>query len=202
MMVLSTSLTVSYSPLRPAIAMLLVGCSSLLASMTPALAAPYQQTLKLQGVTLKLKAVGEGSSQQLTVLAERDGKPLALERQKLDGTVVGAEVEDLNGDGLPELLIFEQSAGSGSYGSVWAWSVSRRGSLLPIRLGAMSSRDSTGYRGHDKFAVVESNLVRRFPIYLPGDTNAQPNGGTRQVTYKLVPGGVAGQLQPVNSTQY
>ncbi len=58
MMVLSTSLTVSYSPLSPAIAMLLVGCSSLLASMTPALAAPYQQTLKLQGVTLKLKAVG------------------------------------------------------------------------------------------------------------------------------------------------
>jgi hypothetical protein len=202
MIVPSTSLTVSYPPLRPASAMVLVGCSCLLASMTPLLAAPYQQTLKLQGVTFKLMAVGEGSSQQLTVQAERDGKPLAQEQQKLDGTVVGAEVEDLNGDGLPELFIYEQSAGSGSYGSVWAWSVSRRGSLLPIRLGAMSSRDSSGYRGHDKFAVVESNLVRRFPIYLPGDSNASPSGGTRQVTYKLVPGGGAAQLQPVNSSQY
>ncbi|MFZ0409123.1 MAG: PliI family lysozyme inhibitor of I-type lysozyme [Cyanobium sp.] len=192
----------SYPPLRPALGVLLVSCGCLLASVTAAVAAPYQQTLELQGVTFRLKAVGAGSSQQLTVQAERNGKPLAQEQQKLDGTVVGAEVEDLNGDGLPELFIYAQSAGSGSYGSVWAWSVSRRGSLLPIRLGAMSSRDSSGYRGHDKFAVVENNLVRRFPIYLPGDSNARPSGGTRQVTYKLIPGEATGQLQPVNSIQY
>lgn len=201
MRVPTTSQTVSYQPLRPAIVAFLVGGSCLLASVVPAVAAPYQQTLELHGVTFKLKAVGAGSSQQLTVQAERDGKPLALKQQKLDGTVVGAEVKDLNGDGLPELFIYEQSAGSGSYGSVWAWSVSRRGSLLPIRLGAMPSRDSSGYRGHDKFAVAGNNLVRRFPIYLPGDSNARPTGGTRQVTYKLVQGESTGQLQPVKSTQ-
>lgn len=168
----------------------------------PALAAPYQNTLKLQGVTFKVEAKGEGSTQQLTVQTERDGKPLPLQKLTVDATVVGAEVEDLNGDGLPELFVYGQSAGSGSYGSVWAWSVSRRGSLLPIRLGAMSSKDSSGYRGHDRFAVVETSLVRRFPIYLPGDTNARPTGGTRQVTYKLVPGEASLQLRPVNSTKF
>ena len=202
MQVVQTFLSVSHLLLRRGLGALLASCGCLMAPVSPALAAPYQQTLQLQGVTFKVKATGEGSSQELTVRAERDGKPLALEQLKLDSTVVGAEVEDLNGDGLAELFIYGQSAGSGSYGSVWAWSVSRRGSLLPIQLGAMSSRDSSGYRGHDKFAVVETNLVRRFPIYLPGDSNARPRGGTRQVSYKLVPGEAMWQLKPVSSTQY
>lgn len=187
---------------RRLLAIALAGCGSLIATATAALAAPYQNTLKLQGVTFKVEAKGEGSTQQLTVQAERNGKPLAVEKLAVDSTVVGAEVEDLNGDGQPELFVYGQSAGSGSYGSVWAWSVSRQGRLLPIRLGAMSSKDSSGYRGHDRFAVVETSLVRRFPIYLPGDTNARPTGGTRQVSYKLVPGEAMWQLRPVSSTQY
>lgn len=187
---------------RRLLAVALAVCGGLATAALPALAAPYQNTLKLQGVTFKVEAKGEGSTQELTVQAERDGKPLPLQKLTVDATVVGAEVEDLNGDGQPELFVYGQSAGSGSYGSVWAWSVSRRGSLLPIRLGAMSSKDSTGYRGHDRFAVVETSLVRRFPIYLPGDTNARPTGGTRQVSYKLVPGEAMWQLRPVSATQF
>jgi len=187
---------------RRLLAVALAGCGSLAAAALPALAAPYRNTLKLQGVTFKVEARGEGSTQELTVQAERDGKPLPLQKLTVDGSVVGAELEDLNGDGQPELFVYGQSAGSGSYGSVWAWSVSRRGTLLPIRLGAMSSKDSTGYRGHDRFAIVETSLVRRFPIYLPGDTNARPTGGTRQVTYKLVPGEASLQLRPVSATQF
>lgn len=187
--------------LRHAATVVLAGCGSLITA-TAALAAPYQNTLQLQGVTFRVQASGEGSTQQLTVQAERAGQPLAENRLALDGTVVGAEVEDLNSDGQPELFVYGQSAGSGSYGSVWAWSVNRQGRLLPIRLGAMNSKDSSGYRGHDRFAVVETSLVRRFPIYLPGDSNARPTGGTRQVTYKLTPDRSSWQLQPVNSAQF
>jgi hypothetical protein len=35
---------------------------------------------------------------------------------------------------------------------------------------------------------VENVLARRFPVYRPGDSNARPTGGTRQLTYRLVPG--------------
>jgi hypothetical protein len=56
--------------------------------------------------------------------------------------------------------------------------------------------------GHDQYAVVETRLVRRFPVYRPGDSNASPTGGTRQVSYKLVPGEAMWQLRPVNSTTY
>ena len=31
-------------------------------------------------------------------------------------------------------------------------------------------------------------LVRRFPIYKDGDSDAKPTGGTRQFQYKLTPG--------------
>jgi hypothetical protein len=47
--------------------------------------------------------------------------------------------------------------------------------------------------GHDELAVVENNLVRRFPVYREGDTNAAPAGGMRQIQYKLV----AGESGPV-----
>jgi hypothetical protein len=188
-------------PVSSLLALVLAGGGGLIAAALPALAGPYQNTLTLEGVTFKVEAKGEGSTQELTVQAERDGQPLPLQKLTVDATVVGAEVKDLDGDGQPELFVYGQSAGSGSYGSVWAWSVSRRGGLLPIRLGAMSSKDSSGYRGHDRFAVSGNNLVRRFPIYLPGDSNARPTGGSRQVTYRLVPDASSLQLLPVSSQQ-
>jgi len=59
-----------------------------------------------------------------------------------------------------------------------------------------------GYMGHDEFAVVESSLARRFPIYKKGDSNANPTGGMRQLQYKLVPGEATWQLKLVNSTEF
>ena len=56
------------------------------------------------------------------------------------------------------------------------------------------SDEIKGYMGHDEFAVVESTLVRRFPVYKEGDSNAKPTGGTRQLQYKLKQGEAAWQL--------
>ncbi len=41
------------------------------------------------------------------------------------------------------------------------------------------------YLGHDQLAVVETTLVRRFPLYREGDSNAEPTGGTRLLRCKL-----------------
>ncbi|MDH5245823.1 MAG: hypothetical protein OEW98_05185 [Betaproteobacteria bacterium] len=49
--------------------------------------------------------------------------------------------------------------------------------------------------GHDELRVVENALVRRFPVYRDGDTNAQPTGGTRQIRYKLGAGEAAWVLR-------
>ena len=176
--------------------------SALLLAGAPVLAAPYASNLNLQGVSFAVTATGEGSLQNLTVKARRGDKAFPPIQETVEGRVVGAEVEDLNSDGLPDLFVYVESAGSGSYGSVKAWTTTKAGGLLPIHLQDMSAKDAKGYMGHDRFAVVETSLVRRFPVYRSGDSNAKPTGGTRQVTYKLVPGEAMWQLKPVRSTQF
>jgi hypothetical protein len=111
-------------------------------------------------------------------------------KAEVDGTITGAEIADLNADGWPELYVFVRSAGSGSYGSVLAYAVNRGKSITEIVLpDLMDDRvASQGYLGHDQFAVVQNTLVRRFPVYREGDTNANPTGGIRQLNYQLEAG--------------
>jgi hypothetical protein len=73
-------------------------------------------------------------------------------------------MEDLSGDGLPELFIYVPSAGSGSYGTMLAWNTPASGGLLTIHLQDLETSDTKGYRGHDQVAVMRTSLVRRFPI--------------------------------------
>ena len=109
---------------------------------------------------------------------------------ELDGSAYGAELADLDGNGWPELYIYVSSAGSGSYGSLVAYAVNNGKSMSPVYLPPMDNtpKAMNGYMGHDEFAVVENRLVRRFPVYLEGDTNAAPSGGTRQLQYRLEAG--------------
>lgn len=124
-----------------------------------------------------------------TRAAAPQGKPGPIEAEA-DGTITGVEVEDLNADGDPEIYVYVTSAGSGSYGSLIAYGSNRNRSLSEIHLPPLEddAGASQGYMGHDTFAVGEGTLVRRFPVYREGDTNAKPTGGTRQIQYKLVAG--------------
>ena len=117
--------------------------------------------------------------------------------EELDGSAYRAEVADLDANGWPELYVYASSAGSGSYGSLVAYAVNNGKSLTPIYLPPLehSQEAMAGYMGHDEFAVVENRLVRRFPVYLEGDTNAQPSGGTRQLQYRLEAGEAGWVLQ-------
>ncbi len=107
-----------------------------------------------------------------------------------DGTVTGAQVADLDGNGSPEIYIYTTSAGSGSYGDLIAYAANNRKSLSEIYLPPLSESEDAalGYMGHDTFAITENSLVRRFPVYLAEDTNATPSGGLRQLSYQLEPG--------------
>ena len=48
--------------------------------------------------------------------------------------------------------------------------------------------------GHDTFVVAGQYLVRSFPVYKEGDSNAAPSGGTRQLHYRLEPDETTWQL--------
>jgi hypothetical protein len=168
--------------------------SSSAASAPAAPAAPaasgFDRTLALQGITFRVTCPNDSSLNRVTITPgglEIDNAPVVREA---DGTVVGAEVADLNVDGSPEVYVYVQSAGSGSYGSLIAFSANRKKSLSEITLPPIADdpKASKGYRGHDEFTVIESTFVQRFPLYGEGDTNARPSGKMRQLQYKLAPG--------------
>jgi len=160
------------------------------ATAEPAAPSRFQQTLTLQGVTFTVTCDNDSSMNQMSIVPAGLEIDNAAITQDVDGTVVGAEVADLDANGSPELYVYARSAGSGSYGSLAAYAANNRKSLSAIFLPPVveNQKLARGYMGHDEFAVVENRLVQRFPIYVDGDTNAKPTGGTRQIHYKLVPG--------------
>lgn len=152
--------------------------------------AAFDRSLELQGIRFQVTSANAGSLNTLRIIPaglKIDNSPIVRE---ISGTVTGAEVADLNADGSPEIYVYVTSAGSGSYGSLVAYSANRCKSLSEIYLPPLTQYRalSRGYMGHDEFAVLEGSLGRRFPLYRDTDANAQPTGGTRQIQYKLVPG--------------
>ena len=146
--------------------------------------------MTLQNITFDIRTTGEGSISELTIQPsglEIDNQKIEVE---IDGQVVNAEIEDLNSDGFPEILVYTTSAGSGSYGNAIGYSVNNGKSISQIYFPEISENKeaSSGYMGHDEFAIIETTLARRFPVYKDGDTNSNPTGGTRQIEYKLKDG--------------
>ena len=164
--------------------------------------AAFNRTLKLQGISFHVQSSGEGSQQQLTITTTGAKPPIKPIQQTVNGQVVGAEVADLNGNGLPEIYVFVQGAGSGSYGELVAYAVMKGSELSPITLQELSGATAKGYQGHDQFSVVEGCLVRRFPIYKPGDSNAKATGGERQICYKLKAGEASWIMRPASVLKF
>lgn len=150
----------------------------------------FTKFLTLQNISFDISTKGEGSIQQLTV----QPYGLSVDNQKfvteIEGSVENAEIEDLNADGFPEVLIYTISAGSGSYGNVIGYSVNKGKSISQIAFPDITDnpKASQGFMGHDQFRIVESSLVQRFQVFNPNDTNNQPTGNIRQIQYKLKEG--------------
>lgn len=167
-------------PLLPLLSLLLSGGLG-----AAALAVPYRATLRQQDVTFDIVATDEGSIQLLQVRAKAGKRSYRPLKQELIGQVVDAKARDLNADGQPELVVVVRSVGSGSYGGVQAWSAGKERVLQPITLPELTGPLLEGYMGHDVFTVTEAGLVRTFPIYRPGDSQARPSGGRREIVYAL-----------------
>jgi len=165
----------------------------------------FTKSLNLQDIGFNVSSIIKEDKNTLTVYA------YGLESQNYDESfsiegekVIDVEVEDLNSDGSPELFVYTQSAGSGSYGKVYAFSVNNKKSMSPVYFQptAENSKINKGYMGHDEFSLIENRLGQRFPIYKEGDSNANPTGGTRQVFYKLTEGEAMRKLEVDKIDEY
>lgn len=145
--------------------------------------AQYAMTVKHDKFSADVSSVSDGMGGY--VLRIQPAGEAVIEK-KIDAPVMKAEATDLNQDGYPEIVVFTQSVGSGSYGDVVAYSSNNGKSWTEASFPELSEKLSQGYMGHDSFAIKGNQLVREFKLYLDGDTNANPTGKTRQITYRLV----------------
>jgi len=164
----------------------------------------FTKTLFLQNIGFDISTTGKGSIQQLTIQPfglKTDNKKISME---IEGAVTNAEIEDLNSDGFPEILIYTVSAGSGSYGNVIGYSVNAGKSMSQIYFPPIADnpKANKGYMGHDEFAIVETSLVQRFKTYNDGDTNSNPTGNIRQIQYKLKDGEASRKFVVDKITEY
>lgn len=176
---------------------LLIGLVAWLGYASPVLypsSVRYETLLRFNVYTFSVLATDTGAVRDLTVKAYRGSLLLTNFRTRVDGAVVRAEVADLDKNRFPELYVYSVSDGSGSFGRVYGWQ------FLPDRKADIQTMNwwqgMPGYMGHDSLWVERDVLCRQFPVYGPGDANAEPSGGVRRVRYRLQAAGMAYRLVP------
>ena len=157
---------------------------------------PFSAVLHFNVYTFNVSATGSGTVRELTVRAFRGNLLLTRFQLPTDGAVVGAEVADLDTNRFPELYVYTSSDGSGSFGRVYGWQ------FLPEQKADIKLADwlktPAGYMGHDSLWTEQSILCRKYPVYQPGDANAQPSGGFAMLRYQLRATGSGYTLAPIN----
>jgi len=164
----------------------------------------FQDTLSLQGITFFIRADNTGFTTTLRVEPsglEIDNRPV---EHQIHGWVSGAEIEDLNSDGFPEVVIYIRSTDGGNIGSVIAYSVNNGKSMSQVYMPDLKDdpEASQGYMGHDEFTLVETSLVRRFPVFELTDSGIIPVDRIRQIQYKMVDGEASRKFQIVSVNEY
>jgi hypothetical protein len=119
----------------------------------------FDQELKLQGITFEIKATEQNPYTVLSLGTkglETDSTPIV---HKVDGGYIKSEIEDLNSDGWPEIVIYFNSFGPEMKASLIGYSVNNGKSISQISMPEISEAASTGYQGQDEFAIVETSPV-------------------------------------------
>jgi hypothetical protein len=107
------------------------------------------------------------------------------------GRVTKAEIDDLNNDGYPDLILYIYSGAGGVFGMAIAFISDQNKSIIPVALPDVMANGklSQGYKGHDEFSLLEGSLLQKFPLFKPGDDMDKPTGGKRVIQYQLVSAG-------------
>jgi len=152
----------------------------------------YSKILSLNNISFEIKA----SRNLVTIQPKGYTIDNSIITKPIEGTITNTEIGDLNSDGFPEIMIYITSDGSGSYGSLIGFSSNKNKSMSEIAFPSFidNPKINKGYMGHDEFAIIETNVSQRFPIYNDSDTNSNPTGKTRQIQYKLKDGETSRKL--------
>ena len=107
---------------------------------------------------------------------------------ELKGKVVSTEIDDLNNDGFPDIIILVVDAKD----KLSLFSIASRENerMEPIYFPDITNdmQLSKGYRGMDEYKLLEGVLFRKFPIFESDTTIKTPTNKVRQILYRVMPG--------------
>ena len=148
----------------------------------------YDSSLKVGKAGFRILCSNK-SAERNTVTVNPIGFESAAREVSIEvkGRIVKGEVDDLNNDGFPDLVLYVYSSGTKNTGTVVGISSDKNERFVPIFFPDLMDDPKlrTGYWGNDEFSLVEGSLMRRFPVYTTTDTaNIKPTGMMRQIQYR------------------
>jgi len=138
-------------------------------------------------VTCRNKNITDNPLSVRPIGMESDAKEMNF---PLRGRVYSAQVDDLNNDSYPDLILYIYTDSAAVHGTVFCFISEGNKSIGSCALpdASLDGKINTGYKGYDKFSLLEGTLLQQFPIFNPGDEKDKPTGGTRTLLYNLARG--------------
>ncbi len=110
---------------------------------------------------------------------------------EIKGRINKAEVDDLNNDGFPDMVLYVINTSDKNKGMVIGVSSSNNERITPILFPDImdDAKLRVGYNGEDEFRLLQGTLLRTFQVYdLTDKANPKPTGIYRNIQYRVVPG--------------
>lgn len=149
----------------------------------------YDTSVKIGKAGYKVYSSNKGAEKNSVTISPIGFESAAREVNiEVKGKVIRAEVDDLNNDGFPDLVLYIYSGGTKNTGTVIGVSSDKNQGFMPIYFPDITDdlKLRVGYMGNDEFSLMEGTLMRRFPVYNTSDTaNIKPTAVIRQVQYRV-----------------
>ncbi len=174
--------------MREKIVLLVIAVASV--TMLSAQTRKYDSTMKVGKVGYRVYSNNKNEDKNMATIAPVGFNTNSREATiEIRGRITKSEVDDLNRDGFPDLVIYIFN-GVKNIGTVIGVSSEKNEGIAPIYFPDIvdDPKLRVGYNGQDQFSLMEGMLLRRFPLYSTGDSaNIKPIGIMRQVMYSVVP---------------
>lgn len=167
------------------LSLVLLGLNTILNAQIPA--KKFDTTMKMGRVGYRVFINNKNAERNsLTITPVGFDKNVSEVSFEVKGRTNKAEVDDVNRDGFPDLVVYVFTNDSIPQGKVIGIASEKNEQIAPIGFPDIldDPKLRTGYKGFDTFMLLEGYLVRRFPVY---SAEGVQTNMIRQIMYQVVP---------------
>ncbi|WP_143306331.1 hypothetical protein [Chitinophaga vietnamensis] len=171
--------------------------SSQVATPKPREEAPFKKDTTIAGYRISVSSRGNAGMRNMIVSfgsAKDTTHADSIIERDIKGAPQRLMAADLDNDGIPEIYCYTLSAGTGSYGSIYAFTYIDN-HIFRINTTALDSMERPEYNGKDSFYIRGNKLVRTFPVTPEGRSTAVKAEKHETIEYGLRGGRLSSGLK-------